>query len=158
MKFDRQNALPTSDEITRFERERGVELPDAYRDFLLRLNGGRPAEENAFVGDWLVLETLYGLTQNPEHSIATQRFNNFSDHIHKLLLPIGYAGASSLYLDLRDGPMHGKIYVMGRPPNEELLIDDKGFQGEGDYEEALFVHPVADDFGGFIAMLKPPPE
>ena len=108
MKFDRQNALPAEDEVTRFERDRGVQFPDDYKDFLLRFNGGRPAEENAFVGDWLVLEILYGLTQNPEHSIATKKFNNFSDHIHRLLLNIGYASASSLYLDLRDGPMHGK--------------------------------------------------
>jgi hypothetical protein len=64
MKFDRQNALPAEDEVTRFERDRGVQFPDDYKDFLLRFNGGRPAEENAFVGDWLVLEILYGLTQN----------------------------------------------------------------------------------------------
>jgi len=92
------------------------------------------------------------------NSIEDDPYNNFSDPIHAQLLQIAYTGSQGIYMDLREGPMHGRIYILARPANEALQVDDTGFQDEDDYEEALFLHPVADTFSEFITMLGPHPD
>ncbi len=161
MKFDIKNEPTDEGKIEDFEARKGLRLPVDYKTFLLEHNGGRPVEDSAFAEvegwNWLVVEDLYGLTREAEHSIDGEWFNNFSDDIFARLLSVGYASASSLYMDLRDGPMHGKIYIMAHPANETVLIDDAGFEDDGDYEEARFLHPVANSWTEFVAMLGPEP-
>lgn len=161
MNFEEQNEPASPERIEAFEKTRGVRLPEDYKAFLLETNGGKPAAENSYAKvagwNWLVMEILYGLTDRPSDSIDAERFNNFSDFIHARMLPFGYASACSLYMDLRDGAAHGKIYVMSRPPNATLLVDDTGFQDEDDYEDGLLLHPVANTFSEFLAMLGPDP-
>lgn len=55
--------------------------------------------------------------------------------------------------------IHGKTYIRAHnsPPNDQILIDDTGFQDEDDYEEAQIFFPVADSFSEFVAMLGPDP-
>lgn len=161
MKFDQKNEPTDEGKIEDFEARKGLRLPVDYKAFLLEHNGGRPAEDSAFaeVGwNCLVVEDLFGLTDDSGHSIDRNWFNNFSDYIFARLLPVGFASASSLYMDLRNGPMHGKIYIMARPANEAVLVDDAGFEDHGDYDEARFLHPVANSWSEFIAMLGPEPQ
>lgn len=161
MIFDRQNEPSNEQEIQRFEEKKGIRLPADYREFLLEFNGGRPAADNATWkttgSNFLDVDELYGLTDSSLNSIETERFNNFSDFVHSRLLQIGHSYGSGLYVDLREGRTHGKIYILARPANEALQVDDTGFQDEDDYEEALFLHPVANNFSEFVAMLGPDP-
>ena len=161
MRFIRQNEPTNEAQVKGFEVSKNLRFPKDYRAFLLEYNGGRPADANAF---WqlddlnlLSIEAIYGFTSDSLNSIKRDRFNNFSNSIHARLLQIAYTGSQNLYLDLREGPMHGKIYILARPANEALKVDDVGFEDEADYEEALFLHPVADSFSDFIDMLGPEP-
>jgi hypothetical protein len=164
MNFDRQNEPTGPSEIARFEAERRITLPADYKDFLLKFNGGRPADDYAFARiagrSALVLETLHGLTENPEHSIDADHFTNFSDYIHERFLEIGSANSDILFMDFREGANYGRIYLRAHdsPPNDPILIDDAGFEDEDDYEEARLLHPVADSFSAFVAMLGPVPD
>ena len=161
MNFERQNEPIDDAKINGFEVTRALRLPADYRAFLLKCNGGRPADSNAFLQVQglilLSIEEIYGITSNPLNSIEDDPYNNFSVYIHSHLLQIAYTGSQGIYMDLREGPMHGRIYILARPANETLKVDDAGFQDEDDYEEALFLHPVANSFSQFIAMLGPDP-
>lgn len=161
MIFERQNEPIDEAKIDGFEAVRTVNLPADYRAFLLKYNGGRPADSNAFFEVQglilLSIEEIYGLTSNPLNSIEDDPYNNFSESIHAQLLQIAYTGSQGIYMDLREGPMHGRIYILARPANETLKVNDAGFQDEDDYEEALFLHPVANTLSEFIALLGPDP-
>lgn len=162
MIFDKKNEAISEQEVQRFELTRGISLPFDYRNFLLEFNGGRPADNSAFWqtegSNWLDVEEFYGFMNSSLNSIEADRFNNLSDTLRAKLLQIGHSYGSGLYIDLREGPMHGRIYILARPANEALMVDDRGFEDDADYEETLFLHPVADSFSEFIAMLEPPPE
>lgn len=164
MKFEQRNEPTTALAILQFEKKQGIRLPQDYRAFLLADNGGYLDRSNDYfeVGSWnsFVVEDLLGLTSDAGTSIASDRFNNFSDLIEKRLLVIGYASGETLYMDLRETSSYGKIYVRAHdsPINDPILIDDTGFTHEADYEEARLFHPIADSFSEFIAMLGPEPE
>lgn len=59
-------------------------------------------------------------------------------------------------MDLRP-TSHGKTYIRAHnsPPNHPILIDNKGFEDEGDYEEASLFHPLANSWTEFVEMLGP---
>lgn len=103
----------------------------------------------------LSIEEIHDFTSNPLSSIEDDPCNNFSNSIHTQLLQIAYIGSQGIYMDLREGPMHGRIYILARPANETLKIDDAGFQDGDDCEEALLLHPVANTFWEFLAMFGP---
>lgn len=162
MIFERQNEPIDEAKISGFEATRTLRLPADYRAFLLKYNGGRPADSNAFFKVQglilLSIEEICGITVNPLNSIEGDAYNNFSNSVHAQLLQIAYTGSQDLYMDLREGPTHGRIYILARPANDSLKVDDTGFHDEDDYEEALFLHPVAKTFSQFLALLGPAPE
>ncbi|WP_168193068.1 SMI1/KNR4 family protein [Rhodophyticola sp. CCM32] len=162
MIFDRQNKPTDEAQIKDFEASRGFTLPEDYRVFLLKYNGGRPADANSsFQPDrltWLSVEEFFGFTEESLNDIASFRYNDFSDYIHARLLQVANTGSQGIYIDLREGSMHGKIYILARPANETVLVDDAGFEDDGDYDEARFLHPVASSWSEFIAMLGPDPQ
>jgi SMI1 / KNR4 family (SUKH-1) len=164
MKFEKQNEPTNALSILEFERDRGVRLPEDYRTFLLEYNGGYLDRSNDYfeVGNWnaFIVEDLLGLTSDAESSIATRRFNNFSDYIDLHFLVIGHASGEVLFMDLREISSYGEIYVRAHdsPINDPILIDDQGFSHVCDYEDAQLFHPVANSFAEFIAMLGPEPE
>ncbi|WJY21203.1 SMI1/KNR4 family protein [Fontisubflavum oceani] len=161
MIFDRQNKPTDEAHIKDFEVSRGVTLPKDYRVFLLNYNGGRPADANSSFQPerliWLSVEEFYGFTEDSLNDIASFRYNDFSDHIHARLLQVANTGSQGIYMDLREGPMHGKIYILARPANETVLVDDTGFEDDGDYDEARFLHPIANSWTEFVDMLGPEP-
>ena len=164
MIFERQNDPTTMHEITEFEKNRGVRLPQDYKEFLLSSNGGYVDRCNDYfqVGSWnaFAVEELFGITKSSETSISARRFTNFSDHVRAKLLQIGSASGEMIFMDLRESAAHGKIYIRAhdRSSNNPILIDDTGFEEAEDYEEAQLFYPIADSFSKFIAMLGPEPE
>lgn len=163
MKFNSYNEPARLDAIREFESQRGIRLPEDYVEFLLRMNGGQlnPSESYAEIEGWnsLLVQELFGLTENPSHSIANDWFSNFADFIHTRMLQIGFDPfAQTLFMDLRD-TSHGKIYIRAHayPSHGPLLIDDTDFAPE-DYEEAALFVPIADSFDAFIVMLGPEPD
>lgn len=164
MKFNSVNPATSASEIESFEHTRGIRLPRDYVDFLLHTNGGQlnPNESSAEIPNWktLLVQELFGITEDPSHSITNHRFTNFSDYVHQMMLEIGYDPlGQKLFMDLREGPNHGKIYIhaMYSTPNDPIVIDDTGFEDDGDYEQAQLMHVVADSFSDLVAMLGTAP-
>ena len=159
MIFDRRNKPTDEAHIKALEASKSVTLPKDYRVFLLKYNGGRPADANSsFQPDgliWLSIEEFYGFTEESLNDITSFRYNDFSDYIYARLLQVANTGSQGIYMDLREGSMHGKIYILARPANETVLVDDAGFEDDGDYDEARFLHHVANSWSEFIAMLGP---
>ena len=165
MKFMRQNEPAERHVVAEFEQQRGIRLPEDYVEFLVNINGGYTGGVGSYTrtegGQGIVVQQFLGLTGSSEDSIATDQFSNFSNWIHIRLLEIAYTpGGEPLFMDLRETGAHGKIYILSydSPPNDPILIDDTGFQDEDDYEEAQFLHPIANSFSEFTAMLGPAPE
>jgi hypothetical protein len=163
MKFNSNNDPTSLNAIRDFEAHRGVRLPEDYTNFLLNLNGGQlnPNKSYAEIDGWndLLVQELFGLTENPSHSISNHRFTNFEDYMHKIMLEIGYDPfGQALFMDLRE-TSHGRIYIRAHnsPPNAPILIDDADFEDEGDYEEASIFYPLANNWTEFAAMLGPAP-
>jgi hypothetical protein len=163
MKFTRKNEPTSFNDIGKFESTLGIRLPKSYVDFLVIYNGGVPSPENRYfdLPGWndLVVKVFLGITREPETSLLSDHFSNFSDMIERHMLPIAYDPFSQeVTMDLRT-KTYGKIYVRSHvhPPQGPLLIDDTGFTPD-DYEEAQLFVPVADSFEAFIAMLGPDPE
>ncbi len=165
MKFNSTNAPAAMIDIKKFEQARGITLPEDYVEFLLDTNGGQlnPSQTYADIPGWNSLEVqeLYGLTDKTSSSIASDRFTNFSENIDKMMLNIGYDPfGRKLFMDLRKGSNYGKIYIRDHnsPPNDQILIDQAGFEDEDDFEEAQLFHLIADNFSEFTAMFGSAPD
>lgn len=166
MIFDRENPPTTAGALDAFAAERGFTLPADYRDFLLRHNGGRPAEANAYldVPGWneLIVQEFFGLLGNGARSIAQRRFSNFSEPLAGALLSFGTdPGGQALVLDLRPAS-HGRVYIRAHndPPQGLPPFDATGGDPNdpADREEAALYLQIAPSFGAFIAALGPVPD
>jgi hypothetical protein len=165
MRFVRQNEPATRKAVLEFAQIKDVRLPEDYIDFLTSNNGGYTGGLDAYVhvpnGPEIIVQQLFGLTESSDGSIAADQFSNFSDWMHARMLEIAYTpNGDTLLMDLRETNTFGKIYLRSHdgPPNDTILIDETGFENDGDYEEAQLLHPVADSFSKFVAMFKPVPE
>lgn len=163
MKFLRMNEKTDTSAIRELEAALGIELPNGYVEFLLAYNGGVPDPSNRYIDipDWneLLVSEIYGISGIAEHSVATDRFSNFSSVIAKRMLAICHDPFSeTIFMDLRPRT-YGKIYVRAHayPPTDPLNIDDTGFE-QADYEEASLYYPIAGSFEEFIDMLGPEPD
>lgn len=165
MRFERQNEPATRKAVLDFAQLKGVRLPEDYIDFLTSNKGGYTGGANAYVriadGQEIIVHQVLGLMGNTEGSIATDQFSNFSDWVHARMLEIVYTrNGDSILLDLRENGAFGKIYLRAHdaPPNGSIVVDEAGFEDEGDYEEAQLLHPVADSFSEFVAMFGSVPD
>jgi hypothetical protein len=105
--------------IREAERQIGVPLPQAYKQFLLKYNGGRP-EPAAFritwsgqewADDWSVdtVHMLLGLRPGDEADFLTD-FESYQGRIPNDTVPIGYdPGGNLLLLGVR-GRNTGKVF------------------------------------------------
>lgn len=165
MRFVRQNEPATRKAVFEFAQTKGVRLPEDYIDFLTSQNGGYTGGLDAYVrvanGPEMIVQQVFGLTESSDESIAADQFSNFSDWVHARMLQIAYSPNGDLLLmDLRETDTFGRIYLRAHdaPPNDTILIDETGFEDDGDYEEAQLLHPVADSFSDFVAMFEPVPD
>lgn len=86
-----------SDDILKFEKNYNVSLPDEYKEFLKKNNGGIP-NDSCFLDD-RVLNFFFGLFNNPklEESIEWH-LNIYDDRYPSSMLPIASAGGGDLIL------------------------------------------------------------
>ena len=141
-------AGPTSEtEIAKFETHIGHILPDDYRAFLLKDNGGRPepdaftlniwghAEEDVVmclfpmrdlsVGD-VEVEDLEELRSWPVHcawdDLTNDLKNLYEKELDETLLPIGTDGSSNYFCLVLDGPRRGSILFLEHEMAESELL------------------------------------
>ncbi len=84
------------DDILKFENEHNLLLPDEYKEFLEKHNGGIP--NNSCFLDGRVLNFFFGLFNNPklEESIEWH-LNMYNDRYPSSMLPIASAGGGDYW-------------------------------------------------------------
>lgn len=108
----------TADDVCRYERELGHELPADYRQFLVDVNGGQPALERSVFHlrkDRSILNNLLSLNDPDEaNDLATaQRLSGYSRHdLPKDALTIGYDAGGSRILLILAGPHRGEVWFL----------------------------------------------
>lgn len=139
-------------EIETLEQRFGHSLPDDYRRFLLEVNGGRPASENAN-HPHAIVNTLFSLADKEHESRDLETCATWArDHKlipHPDLLFIGSFDGARILIPL-SGPHRGEVWsqdtVDPRPDdaNPRVLWHDRRDMTK-----------VADSFEAFVRMLGP---
>jgi len=130
-------AINESD-IAAFEREIGYTLPEDYREFMLRHNGGKP-HPNAILIDGLPNEIPAQILSFKSliHEMGIKTigcvYKDTSKRIAKHVLPIAPDMIGSLFLMSLDGADRGNIYY------ENCYYDDGDGEPTGPYDATYFV-------------------
>jgi cell wall assembly regulator SMI1 len=146
----------TPDDVRRYERELGQELPEDYRQFLVDVNGGQPALECSVFQlrkDRSILNNLLSLNDPDEgNDLATvQRLSAYSgNELPKDALTIGYDAGGSRILLILAGPHRGQVWFLDignlRPTGSNLRVE---------WFDRRDAWKLADSFAEFMASLKP---
>jgi hypothetical protein len=128
----------TEQDIIHFQMALGAVLPDDYREFLLKYNGGYP-EPSGFRGGKEVLNSLFGFCQK-HHCLLC----NF--YIHRTILP-------QAIIPIADDPF-GNLVCLG------VAAADGGrvFFWDHEYGDSSGLSHVADSFTNFLDSLCMVPE
>ena len=126
----------TVEDIHELETALSVEFPQAYRDLLLRCNGGRPVPEDTFGegSSGSLMSRFYAVKHERESLTIAHKRKSFEGRIPDDLLPIAMdMGGSQVCMGIRP-QNHGQIYFWAnydepRPgdaprSNISLLADD----------------------------------
>ena len=135
----------TDIELNRLESALGITLPQSYREFLKKYNGGRP-KPSGFPIQGLannpkgIIQHFMGINQRIESSNLVWTFNTFKGRIPPSLLPCARDEGGSLICISLEGPDQGTIYYW-------YLKEEYGRPG---YDNAYF---VARNFSEFIESI-----
>lgn len=128
----------TATDIDTIEDWTGFSLPRAYREFLLRWNGGIP---NKNCGNTIYLKALYGISAKPSDLqlslVNANTLNGAYGHrtVPPHILKVGYCdGTDQIWMDLRDGQIFardGQIDYDERPSSiaEQFRRVEQSFDG-----------------------------
>ena len=144
-----------ADEVARFEAELPAPLPDDYRAFLERQNGGMP-DPNKFRVAWVAdehagryprsnLDILFGLGSEPEHADLRHNREILSGSVADNLLPIGLDPAANRILLGLSGDEAGRVY---------LWVNE--FEPDSGFTPVQGLGFVADSFSALINGLHAP--
>jgi hypothetical protein len=148
---------PSRDEIEAFEAELGAPLPDDYRGFLMKSNGGyldwyRFEGPTPDGGSWTaVVSHVGGLRDEPELSLRSARacYQGSELQIPRALLWImGDPGGNGICLGLT-GPYRGRVYFW----IHDEQPDPDGWNGA--VETAGNVILLTNSFADFVAGISP---
>jgi hypothetical protein len=107
IKPHRDHREATEIDVSQFEMEIAARLPDDYRAFLLRYNGGYP-QPNGFVGGNEVLNYFFGLWQ--KRASLNYELLAYRDFIPKGMIPIACDPGGNLVLLEVARPNRGRIW------------------------------------------------
>ena len=139
----------TTEILTEFEKELGVVLPNSYRKFMLKSNGGMPEEEVEFS----FIEYNPVAQENCEQGSDIHYFYNIEELINvyqnlvseeliqKSFIPIACDSFGNEILLGTDMDAAGVFFA-----NHEIVNGDNTY---------WHISKIADTFDGFIDMLKP---
>jgi hypothetical protein len=130
-------------ELQRFERDVGHRLPEDYREFLLRHNGGRPSPDTCAIPGHLESPTdvqiLFGLTRSVKTStLAWNREMFMQENGPEDLLPIACDSFGHLFCLWTAGSKRGVVEYLDR-----------------DADPPKF-YRLARSFSGFLELLHDP--
>jgi len=134
--------------INQFERQIDFSLPEDYKYFLRKCNGGTPKIRYstfmiAELNEEIPLQVLYGLAfDNSELDLQTWR-NEYEDDLESNSLIIGHDFGSGL------------IVLINSPEKKGVYYWDHTFNFEQSTEEKN-TYKIADSFQAFVDKLKKP--
>jgi len=150
MEIKTENNPSTKEEISNFEKEINVELPNEYKTFLLKYNGGKPSKyvfpdtEDLYS---FAISDLYGLNTKQDYNDLRRSWNLFKDRIFKQFISIGRTiDGDQITLGI-SGPLKGKVYFWDH--NTELENDE--------FTENVLpgnMYLLADSFNEFLNKLE----
>lgn len=139
----------TEDRVANFEKELGVNLPDQYRKFLLKTNGGVPSPDRDIVDlegaprSYTDLQVFYRIGGSVESSELTWNRSTLTERLPDELLAIAKDSGGNVFCISLQGPDQGAV----------LFCDLESVWG--DFEATPKFYPVAPDFDSFLAKIRP---
>lgn len=125
-------------------------LPPEYREFLLELNGGKPAAPRFRVGNgWSRIHYFYGLGTGFAYSDIEDGLVTFAGRIPERMIPVAAdPGGNQLLLSLA-GEDRGVVYFWDH---------EEEYRNEDEPERMLNVRRVAGSFADLVRGLTPAPD
>jgi hypothetical protein len=152
IEFDKINPSTSLEAITEFETAWNVVLPDDYKEFLLKTNGGRlPRRGYKYIrygigyADYAHIDELYGI-KSAETNLYTQDIHSANHKLEDYRLPDTIA-IGGIY----DGHWYFGI-VVGEDRFGEVLL---WLDGLPTFE---YAHKLADSFIEFLEKITDNPE
>lgn len=144
------------DDISAFESRHGLHLPEDFRNFLLKQNGGRPDGDVEFEVPGFteaVVNDLYGIEKGEFRKKSSIDFVCESldeDRIPYGFIPIGDDGSGdTILLATPESGCCGVFFF----DHENEPYDNEGLS----WEEYGNIYKVAESFSGFLKLLKKSP-
>jgi cell wall assembly regulator SMI1 len=157
--FSEPGPRVTEDDVRRFEREFGHELPTDYRAFLLEVNGGHaPRSHRVFTlrrgarQDESILRGLFSLNApDDQDDLATaQKHYNPDVKLPEGFLEIGYDGYGCPVVLPLVGQHRGEVWYFDIEDDSEDWPSDRV-----EWFDRRDVWKLADSFAEFMAGLRP---
>jgi hypothetical protein len=147
--FGPDKVSPASpDDVAAFEAEIGTTLPDDYRQFLLRSNGGSLGDKYELEGTYAVIASVGGFREGYSLRSARACYQASPVRIPRALLWImDDPGGNAICLGLT-GEYRGKVYFWDH--DEEPHPDE----WDGEVETAGNIQWLANSFTDFVARLR----
>jgi cell wall assembly regulator SMI1 len=135
-------------DLDEFERAEGVALPPEYRDFLLRNNGGRPADNIVDVPnlDEVAVNHFFGLRPGEMYDLRRERAM-YEGRVPPGTIPIGDDPGGNLFLLSLADDSKGAVLFWD---HEEEPVDEAT-----DWSDFENVYAIAGSFDEFLASLRP---
>lgn len=129
--------------ISEFERRVGARLPNDYREFLLRWNGGTPSPNTVSVPDLadVLVDRLYGVRDVRTNSDLEHELNSVSEMLPEGVIPIGHDPGGNLFLLCVKGDGAGQVWYW----DSCLWFESSSETGN--------TYVVSNSFGEFLRML-----
>lgn len=134
--------------IRSFEKRSKLTLPADYREFLLKVNGGRPPHERCVFVDGIVSMFL-GLGHEDEDFDVEARISaSWARPPHKDLMLIAYdAGGAPIYLCIR-GEHVGEVWWLNTSD-----LQPPGPKSRTQWYQRKDMHRIGETFVGFLRSL-----
>ncbi len=112
-KITKQAPPVSRKEIEQFEQRNGISLPDSYKAFLLKTNGGEPTPDRLFIPGWSGQSTcvnhFLGIGQGGYYDLEAS-FQNAEDYIPDRFIPIAIDTGGNMLCTCTSGDSAGKIF------------------------------------------------
>ena len=136
--------------LAKKEKEWGCKLPDSYRTFLLRFNGGRPKKDvfnfkNSNNGS--NIDFFLGLVPDDDDLDIDEHLDCYRKRLPESFFPIAYDSGGNLICISTAADDIGKVYFW----DHELEADINQGQSPETVDNTIL---IADDFDEFLHGLK----
>ncbi len=132
------------DDVVKLELEFNLNLPEDYKEFLLKFNGGLPWLDeyvvDGFYEEYCGIQVLYGIGREIQSSCLDYNIKAYRERINNDLIPIGCSGTNDAICLAIKGNSYGSVYFWD-------LVKECG----KDCPDNLYV--ISDSFAGFLRKL-----